>query len=121
MRNILIADDSVELTDILRSIYSRRNIFITTALSRDEVLSVLTRISPDLILLDVFLGEDDGRLLCKELKSSVAYNKIPIILMSGNPKTLENHRDVNADAILEKPFTLETVLSTIKAVTSNAG
>jgi DNA-binding response OmpR family regulator len=117
MRNILIADDSSDLLDMIKAIYSRRKIFIATATSREEVFSALKRITPDLILMDVILNSDDGRLLCRDLKLTDEYKSIPIILMSGSHEKLINHEKVFADDILEKPFSSETVLLKIKALT----
>ncbi len=116
MQNILIADDSADLPAIVRSIYSRRNIFISEATSKAELLSSLSRMRPDLILLDVILDSDDGRVLCKELKLSDDYKTIPIILISGDPEKLLDPQEVFADGILQKPFRVESVLSKIKEV-----
>jgi two-component system OmpR family response regulator len=114
--NILIADDSPELLEMIRHIYARRKIFLATAQSREEIFDVLKRIRPDLILMDVTLGEDDGRLICNELKSMNEFQKIPIILMSGDKQKLAGYLQVQADDILEKPFSMEAILSIIKTV-----
>jgi DNA-binding response OmpR family regulator len=119
MNTILIADDSIDLLEMIKTVYSRRNIFIATATTREEIFSTLKRIKPDLILLDVFLENDDGRIICKELKLMNEYKTIPIILMSGSPERLIDYQEVFDDDILEKPFRIETVLSKIKAVTEN--
>jgi DNA-binding response OmpR family regulator len=119
MQSILIADDSADLLEIIRHVYSRRNIIITTAVTKKEIFDSLKRIKPDLILLDVVLNDDDGRTICKSLKEINEYKNIPIILMSGSPENLIDHRDFFADDVLEKPFRIETVLSKIKAATGN--
>jgi DNA-binding response OmpR family regulator len=119
MNSILIADDSGDLLEMIKAVYSRRNIFIAAATTREEIFLTLKRIKPDLILLDVFLENDDGRIICKELKLMNEYKTIPIILMSGGPERLIDYQEVFADDILEKPFRIETVLSKIKAVTEN--
>ena len=116
MHNILIADDSVELLEMIKLIYSRRNFLIATARSRDEVFSNLDRIRPDLIFLDVLLNKDDGREICWELKSRNEYRQIPVILMSGNSEKLSNYKEVLADDIIEKPFSIETILLKVKAL-----
>jgi DNA-binding response OmpR family regulator len=116
MHNILIADDSAELLEMIKLIYSRRNFLIATARSRDEVFSNLDRIRPDLIFLDVLLNKDDGREICWELKSRNEYRQIPVILMSGNSEKLSNYKEVLADDIIEKPFSIETILLKVKAL-----
>src|SRR5579862_2226753 len=119
MDSILIADDSAELLEMIRAIYCRRSLSISKASSRNEIFSMISQVKPDLVLLDVHLGEEDGRGICKELKEMDEYKQMPIILMSGDHEKLTNHHEVLADDILEKPFRIETILSKIKAVTAN--
>jgi len=111
MLNLLIVDDSSDLTDMIAQIYARRNFLISNAKSRQEIFSYLERIIPDLIFLDVLLEKDDGREICNELKSIPAYRHIPVILMSGNPEKLSAYKTFLADDFMEKPFNMETILS----------
>jgi DNA-binding response OmpR family regulator len=111
MVNLLIVDDSTDLTDMIAQIYSRRKFLISNAKSKEEIFSYLERIIPDLIFLDVILEDEDGREICKQLKSIAAYRKIPVILMSGSPEKLIEYKEFLADDIMEKPFNMETILS----------
>ncbi|UAY50657.1 response regulator transcription factor [Ferruginibacter albus] len=112
MNNILIADDSQDLLDLFTYMYKRRNINISTVTDKKSLLDFLQRIKPNLILLDIALQGDCGLEICKKLKEE--YSDIPIILMSGNANKLKQYRDYNADDIIEKPFSVETVLLKVK-------
>jgi DNA-binding response OmpR family regulator len=120
MYNILIADDSEELLEMLRYIYKRSKYIVTTALSKKELFAHLKKITPDLILLDVMLKFEDGRQICKELKTSQEYRNIPVILISASPGKLINYLDFYADDIIEKPFSMETVLTKVKEIISSS-
>ena len=48
----------------------------------------LLRIQANTVLLDVNVGEDDGRGMCKAIKAQSEYQQIPVILMSANNKFL---------------------------------
>ena len=66
---------------------------------------------PDLIIMDIMLGAQDGRNVCKQLKSQHETKHIPIIIMSASPGKLNGHKEHLADDILEKPFALSDLLS----------
>jgi DNA-binding response OmpR family regulator len=112
MAKILIIDDNEDLREFF-SILLKKNGFETrTATSRTEIDSHLTLFNPDLILLDVLLGNEDGRDLCKEIKT---INKnIKIILLSGNPQVLTNYYLYKADDRIEKPFEIQEILAKIR-------
>ena len=114
--HILVVDDSTDLLDMLSIVYSRRNFLISGVRSREELFLGLERMIPDLILLDVVLDNSDGRAICKELKSNEAFRNIPVILMSADPEQLQQHQEIFADDIMEKPFSTETILMKVKAL-----
>jgi len=112
MAKILIIDDNHDLRDFFSILLKKYGFETRTATSRDEIDSHLTLFNPDLIFLDVLLGNEDGRDLCKEIKK---INKnITIILLSGNPQVLSNYDLYKADDIIEKPFEIKEILMKIK-------
>ena len=49
------------------------------------------------------LGNEDGRLICRELKNTI-YADTPILLYSAAAALLINFREYKADETVEKPF-----------------
>jgi DNA-binding response OmpR family regulator len=113
MAKILIVDDSEHIVALLSEILLNHGFEVETALSRKELVYTLLSSSPDLILLDVRLSGDDGRKLCRDLKSNSSYRNIPIILLSGSHELLESFTEYNADDIIEKPFEMPTIIQKI--------
>ncbi len=115
MANVLVVDDHEDLLHVL-SIYLKTKGFAVEAVQTDEgakkTLSVFT---PDVILLDVKLNGSDGRKLCKEIKERYNPN-IPVILFSVSRQLLADYKECKADAVIEKPFNLETVIEKINEV-----
>lgn len=70
---------------------------------------------PDLVVLDLHLGEDDGLEILRELR---ARSVVPVILMTGN-RGEEIDRmlglELGADDYLTKPFGLRELLDRIRA------
>jgi DNA-binding response OmpR family regulator len=116
MPKILIIDDYLDLVNFF-SVLLEREGFEVKGISRTKgIESNIDHFNPDLVLLDVML-RDDGREICKEIKQM---NKaIHIILMSTNPKLLENYLEYNADDIIEKPFDNDEVLNKIIQILSS--
>lgn len=66
------------------------------------------------MLLDINVGHEDGRTICTEIKSSVDYQHVPIVLISANLEALKTYLDYGADEILEKPFEVKPLLQLIQ-------
>ncbi len=116
MAKILIVDDSEALVTMLSEILRKEGFEVDAVFSRQELIHNLLLTSPDLILLDIRLGGDDGRKICRDLKANSSYKKIPIILVSGSHELLEAFADYNADDILEKPFDIQVIIEKISRI-----
>jgi DNA-binding response OmpR family regulator len=114
MAKILIVEDYLDLLDFF-SIFLKMNDFEVRSISyQKEVQISIDSFSPDLVLLDVMLGGDDGRDICREIKKK---NKnVSVILISANPKLLKKYKEYGADDIIEKPFDNVGILDKINKV-----
>ena len=111
MSKILIAEDFLELQVFFVMFLKMNNYDVRSASSKKEVNSILNKFSPDLILLDVMLGADDGREMCKDIK--LMDENISIILLSAHAKLLEDYNECKADDVIEKPFNNDELLNKI--------
>jgi len=114
MHKIIIVDDYTDLQDFFKSLLEMNGFEVKSAGSLSELNALLSSFIPDLILLDVMLGPDSGREICRELKKK--HKQIHIILISANPKSLDEYKECGADDIIEKPFTITVVLDKIKSL-----
>ena len=112
MAKILIVEDYPELKDFFKLLLELNNFEVKSASTGTELNALLNTFVPDLILLDVMLGGENGRDLCKRTKQT--HQQIFIILISANHKLLIDYEECGADAIIEKPFNIEDVLNKIK-------
>ena len=115
MAKILAVDDSLELLELFSTLLIAQGYEVETTSSSDNLKNVLLTFSPDLILMDVMFGIEDGRELCKEIKEM--HNKnIPIILISANVALLKDYRKCKADAVIEKPFNIKNLVEVVSRV-----
>jgi CheY-like chemotaxis protein len=80
-----------------------------------EVRGILGEHDVDLLLLDVRLGEDDGVELARSLRSERP--DLAIAFLTGSAFGLEAETNAVADAVVQKPFTLEELSETVARLT----
>lgn len=74
--------------------------------------------TPDLIVLDIVLPDMSGFQICKKLKDSNEFKKIPIIILSGQSKEADKvfGLDLGADDYMVKPYSLNELSARVNAV-----
>ncbi|MDJ0838114.1 MAG: sigma 54-interacting transcriptional regulator [Acidobacteriota bacterium] len=119
--NILIVDDDRVFLHISATILEGRG-FRTTLLQElplvaDELDKALTAVRPDLILLDVELGELDGFDVCRRIRTLPNWQMIPILFLSGHNDVETRVRGlrVGGDDYIGKPVVGEELVARIDA------
>lgn len=74
--------------------------------------------TPDLLILDLMLPEEDGITLLQSLRQTRGYEKLPIILLTAKSSEFDKvvGLDAGADDYITKPFGMMELLARIKAV-----
>ncbi|HLZ64320.1 MAG TPA: response regulator [Ktedonosporobacter sp.] len=110
---ILVADDTAAIVDALRLMLELAGYLVETTGNGSEVISIMQEKQPDLVLLDVWLGGRDGRILCRQIKQQETLRHIPLLLMSAHRDLQQMSELAGANGYLLKPFTMKGLLSTI--------
>lgn len=81
-----------------------------------RALMWVSRIQPDLILLDVGMPGVDGYALCRMIRGNETFKNIPIVMVTGNTGQLNRAMamDAGASDYVTKPFTAEGLVSVVK-------
>src|SRR5678810_295406 len=90
-----------------------RDSHITTLAKGSGFINSVESSRPDIILLDIFLGDADGRSLCYQMKLQPAYENIPVILYSAGYVPLSTIEHSKADEFIIKPFDAKQLLGTV--------
>jgi signal transduction histidine kinase/CheY-like chemotaxis protein len=124
MRRVLYIEDNMLNVQLMELIFeSVPNAELTIAMTGEQGVKLAKEISPDLILMDIFLPGMDGIEASRLLKDSNRTTDIPIIAISAATWNVdvERARDVGFFAYLTKPIDISETLSTIqKALGSGA-
>lgn len=103
---ILVAEDEAAFRRLLIATLKPGRFRILEAASAVETLRMGREALPDVILLDIGLGNDDGLRVSRKLKDDPTTRFIKIVVVSGHddPLTRERARLSGADRFLAKPF-----------------
>ena len=106
MPRILIFDDDQDLLEMVGTALTVKGYDVCLVHKAQEFFDTIKEFRPNLVLLDIFLGEADGRELCRKIKNSESYNKIPVLLYSAGFVSNASIESCGADDFLLKPFDL---------------
>ena len=114
MAKILIIDDDKDILEIVKLLLTMHNYSVLGIFDADEILAQINFFEPDLILLDIDLGNYDGRKICKQLKTHKIYKNIPVILVSANDQLKETYAECKACDFITKPFDIYHLMKKIE-------
>jgi DNA-binding response OmpR family regulator len=71
---------------------------------------------PDLVLLDVMMPGMTGLQICHELRSNVATNNLPVMLITARARAedIQTGYDAGADDYIVKPFSPRDLVTRIR-------
>ena len=115
MSRILAVDDDKDILEVLQYILEDSGYEVETLSDGHYLFDTIKANTPDLILLDIMLGNLDGRQLCKDVKTTQDTHSIPVILVSASHNVVCSKQQAGSpDAFVAKPFDINVLLDTIK-------
>ena len=115
IHTILIVDDSPENIDILIGSF-KDEYKVLVATSGPKALEIVTKNSPDLILLDIMMPGMDGYEVCRKLKDAPQTKDIPVFFLTASTGIDDKTQGFEEGAVdyITKPFHSAEVKARIK-------
>lgn len=114
-RNILVVDDDRDIREIITYVLEGEGYAVAALDSGRLVLDTVQATLPDMVILDIQLGDLDGRDICRELKAGLATKDIPVMMISANNSwTSLYEKCCHADDFLAKPFDIDELLTQVR-------
>ncbi len=110
---VFLVDDEVGYAEIMRDVLEAFGLEVHISNGAFEAVQKMSWMTPDLILLDIMMPSVDGITLLRHLRRDQDKPRIPIVVVSANPKTREEALAAGADGYLAKPFTAQELRSAI--------
>jgi DNA-binding NtrC family response regulator len=126
-KRILVVDDEKDTVEMIRTLLELEGYEVFPAFSGVEALRFLeverqgaseAETPVDLILLDVMLGDEDGRDICRKIKEDEKMKFIPVIILTVRSSLQDKIDGLNlgADDYLTKPFINEELLAKVRVM-----
>ncbi len=118
-KKIAIIDDDVAILDSLGTLLDFEGFEVNTFERGSEIFSYAEKSDkPCLILLDMWLSGEDGRDICRKLKTQDSTKNIPVIMMSASRGLEHTAIQSGADAFIAKPFEIDEVVQKLNHLTA---
>lgn len=115
MSKVLLAEDDYTMVSLLKTLLAMEGFAVVTALDKKEgFLEVVRQERPDVILLDVHLGDRNGLDLVRELRADPQLKSTRVIMCSGINMEAECLAG-GADDFLLKPYVADDLLRKLRA------
>jgi DNA-binding response OmpR family regulator len=118
---ILIIEDDVPLTKVLKHAFEREGHSVEVACDGDVGARLVSRTECDLLLLDLTLPRVNGFEVLKQ--AAAGHREMRILVLSGRSRIEDRVRalDEGADDFLLKPFSLMELTARVRAILRRSG
>lgn len=120
-KHILLVDDTVELLRLLRMTLEEDNHQVSVLATGHGVLDFVRDNKPDLIVLDLYLGDTSGITILRDLKTDPETSPVPVVIYTAAMLDAERAQRMitsepelfSGTRVLQKPFALDELLSIV--------
>ena len=104
MTKVLLAEDDYTMVSLLKTLLGLEGYQVVTILDKTgDILDNIRKEMPDVIIMDIFLGDSNGLTIVKELRKQEDLKHIRVIMASGMNKH-EECLAAGANDFLLKPY-----------------
>ncbi|SKB47036.1 response regulator [Daejeonella lutea] len=115
MKRVLVVDDNQEILDVIKILMELNGYEVKCINSGLNLSDSVIDYDPNIILLDIVLGDIDGRDLCRYLKGDPRTQHIPIIIISASDTIYSaGEKTCNAETFIPKPFDIQYLLTQVE-------
>ncbi len=116
LKKVLIVDDSIAEIRLMEAVLQKAGYWPVAISDPTRVEQTVEAERPALILLDVVMPGRNGFQVCRELKNSLQFSCIPVILVTSKDGDSDKFwaKMQGADAYVVKPFTPEQLLQQVQ-------
>jgi DNA-binding response OmpR family regulator len=119
---VLVVDDSPDTLRMLTDALEEAGMTVLVALEGAQALAIVTKITPDVILMDAVMPSMDGFEACRALKHNKMLAHVPVIFMTGLSETQDIVKGLEAGGVdyVTKPIVPDELLARIRVHLANA-
>jgi twitching motility two-component system response regulator PilH len=118
LKKILIVDDSQAESRLMQGFLEQAGYWTLSLSDPTRVEDMVSVERPALILLDVVMPQRNGFQVCRDLKASMEFGRIPIVLVTSKNSDSDKFwgKQQGADGYVVKPFTKDELIGAVQRV-----
>lgn len=109
---ILVIDDDSAIVDATKMILEFEG-YQVLGQTEGHSIKKIVEYKPDLIFLDLWLSNMDGREFCQKIKANPQTKNIPVLFFSASRSIELNAKQAQADDYISKPFEMDRLLEKV--------
>ncbi len=115
MAKITIIEDTETIRQELATFLNRYGYEVIAPTNFENIISIIEKEEPNLILLDINLPVFDGFYICREVRKT---SQVPIIVVTSRDSDMDELMSMNlgADDFITKPYNTQILLARINSV-----
>lgn len=114
MMRILLVEDDERIASVMKRGLEAEAYEVDLASEKAQTLALTETCEYATIILDIFLGSEDGLDICRMLRGRSMRTPILIMTAKDSAETRLASEEAGADAYLPKPFPFDDLLATIR-------
>ena len=111
---VLIADDEALIRQSIRTMLLREGFEVTVAASGAEAWLRFQEDKPDVVLLDLVLGDADGIEVLRRMRQEAPDTKVILISAHGSIESAVTAMKLGGYDFIKKPFELEEIVAAVR-------
>ncbi|HLE26655.1 MAG TPA: response regulator [Anaerolineales bacterium] len=115
MSKVMIVDDDRTMNTLLQTLLELDGFSVVLAPRAELIFPTAVAEKPDVILMDVHIGEADGLEILHQMRQHPDLSRVPVVMSSGMDLE-EQCEQAGANAFILKPYPPEQLLATLNKV-----
>ena len=117
-KHVLLIEDETNIIEAIRFILSRDGWQVSCHSDGATAVDTVTRLEPDVVVLDVMLPNRNGFDILRDLRAQKATAELPVLMLTakGQAKDRERAEDLGVSAFMTKPFANAEVIDRLRSL-----
>jgi len=112
-KRVLVVDDEQGIGKVLRIRLGLSGYDVITTTNGSEAVELVRTQRPDIVLLDVVMGDVSGLDVLDRVRN---FSQVPIIVFTGRPEIAQIASKLGANDVIAKPFDVDDLAIKIERV-----
>lgn len=116
MLDVLIVEDDPTILETLSFLLRHEGWTVDAVSDGDQVMTLVRRKRPNVVLLDVMLPGMNGFDILKALRGDPDHGNTPVLILTARGQSLDRQlaQDLKADDFVTKPFSNDVLLEKVR-------